>query len=70
MSAAEILQTKDFAQMSAAEIAEAKALIARLALPDDRRPTRRFVAERAAARASIRAARSAARCAAAARSSI
>ena len=42
MSATEILQTKDFAQMSAAEIAEAKALIDRLALPDDRKPTRRF----------------------------
>jgi uncharacterized protein len=42
MSANEILQGKDFAQMSAAEIASAKALIARLALPRDRTPTRRF----------------------------
>src|SRR6202451_3869340 len=40
MSADEILQGKDFAQMTAAEIAEAKALIARLELPEDRTPTR------------------------------
>ncbi len=44
MSADEILRTKDFAQMSAAEIAEAKARIARLALSEERRRTRRFVA--------------------------
>ena len=42
MSAEEILQGKDFAQMSAAEIAQAKALIARFVLPEDRTPTRRF----------------------------
>ncbi|MGD0187273.1 MAG: VWA domain-containing protein [Roseiarcus sp.] len=45
MSAEEILRAKDFAQMSAAEIAEAKAQIARLALPAERVRTRRFVAE-------------------------
>jgi uncharacterized protein with von Willebrand factor type A (vWA) domain len=50
MSGAEILQTKDFAQMSAAEIARAKALIARLELPDDRKPTRRFSARARGAR--------------------
>jgi uncharacterized protein with von Willebrand factor type A (vWA) domain len=44
MSAAEILQTKDFAQMSAAEIARARELIARLALPRDAVKTRRHVA--------------------------
>ena len=35
MSDAEILQTKDFAQMSAAEIARAREAIARLVMPDD-----------------------------------
>ncbi|MGO4869710.1 MAG: vWA domain-containing protein [Roseiarcus sp.] len=45
MSAEEILRTKDFAQMSAAEIAAAKAQIARLALPQERVRTRRFVAD-------------------------
>jgi uncharacterized protein with von Willebrand factor type A (vWA) domain len=44
MSEAEILQTKDFAQMSAAEIARARALIARLAMPDDLVRTRRHIA--------------------------
>lgn len=43
-SDAEVLQSKDFAQMSAAEIARARALIARLALPDDRVKTRRHLA--------------------------
>ena len=38
----EVLQTKDFAQMSAAEIAAAKEAIARLALPIDRVHTRRL----------------------------
>jgi hypothetical protein len=42
MSAAEILQTKDFAQMSAAEIEEARKAIKRLAMPEDKRRTRRF----------------------------
>ncbi len=41
----EILQAKDFAQMSAAEIADAKRLIAGLVLPDDRVATRRLVAD-------------------------
>ncbi|MBN9061527.1 MAG: VWA domain-containing protein [Rhizobiales bacterium 65-9] len=43
MSDAEILKGKDFAQMSAAEIAEAERAIARLRLPFDRVRTRRFV---------------------------
>jgi hypothetical protein len=38
----EILKAKDFAQMSAAEIAQAKRLVAELRLPDDALPTRRF----------------------------
>jgi uncharacterized protein with von Willebrand factor type A (vWA) domain len=46
MSQAEILQTRDFAQMSAAEIAEARQLIAKLVMPDDRRLTRRFAPDR------------------------
>ena len=41
-SGEEILQGKDFAQMSAAEIVRAKAAIARLKLADDARRTRRF----------------------------
>jgi uncharacterized protein len=44
MSAAEVLQTKDFAQMTAAEIARARELIARLTLPRDLTPTRRHFA--------------------------
>jgi uncharacterized protein with von Willebrand factor type A (vWA) domain len=39
----EVLKAKDFAQMSASEIAVAKRLIAELALPDDAISTRRFV---------------------------
>ena len=42
MSAAEILRRKDFAQMSAAEIEQARKAIKRLAMPDDKRRTRRF----------------------------
>jgi len=42
----EILQKKDFAQMSAAEIAAAKQAIARLALPLDQVRTRRMAASR------------------------
>ena len=42
VSAREVLQTRDFAQMSAAEIAAAQAQIAHLAMPDDRRKTRRL----------------------------
>lgn len=42
VSRREVLQRKDFAQMSAAEIAEAKKALAALALPDDRLETRRL----------------------------
>jgi len=42
MSRAEILRRKDFAQMTAAEIEEARRAIKRLAMPEDRRRTRRF----------------------------
>jgi uncharacterized protein len=42
MSEKEILRSKDFAQMSAAEIEEARKLIKALVMPDDRRRTRRF----------------------------
>jgi uncharacterized protein len=42
MSGAEILRSKDFAQMSAAEIEEARKAISRLAMPEDERRTRRF----------------------------
>ena len=42
MSATEILQSKDFAQMTAEEIALAKAAIAKLHLPDDEFVTRRY----------------------------
>lgn len=50
VSSREVLQRKDFAQMSAAEIAEAKKALAALALPDDRLETRRL---KAAARGRI-----------------
>lgn len=46
LSGREVLRRKDFAQMSAAELAEAKAALARLAMPDDRVATRRRVAAR------------------------
>ena len=39
----EILRAKDFAQMSAAEIEEARKLIRAMVMPDDRRRVRRFV---------------------------
>jgi uncharacterized protein with von Willebrand factor type A (vWA) domain len=42
VSAREVLQKKDFAQMSAAEIAEAERALARLVLPEDRLRTRRL----------------------------
>jgi uncharacterized protein with von Willebrand factor type A (vWA) domain len=42
MSRAEILRRKDFAQMTAAEVEEARKAIKRLAMPEDRRRTRRF----------------------------
>lgn len=44
LSDKETLKSRDFAQMSAAEIARAKQLIASLRLPDDTVPTRRFQA--------------------------
>ncbi len=40
----DVMRAKDFAQMSAAEIAKAKRLIGALVLPEDRRRTRRFAA--------------------------
>ena len=42
VSELEILRAKDFAQMSAAEIDEARRLISALIMPDDARRTRRF----------------------------
>jgi uncharacterized protein len=42
MSGAEILRSKDFAQMSADEIEQARKAIKRLVMPEDRRRTRRF----------------------------
>ncbi len=42
VSAREVLQRKDFAQMTSAEIAEAKRALARLLLPDDRLKMRRL----------------------------
>lgn len=42
LSDSETLKSRDFAQMSAAEIARAKQLISALRLPDDTVPTRRF----------------------------
>ena len=41
----EVLKTKDFAQMSAAEAAMAKRLIAEMSLPDDELRTRRFLTD-------------------------
>ena len=49
-SGAEVLQARDFAQMSAEEIAQARALIAKLVMPDDRRPTRRLTPSHTGAR--------------------
>jgi uncharacterized protein len=42
MSDLEILRAKDFAQMTAAEIEEARKLIRKLVMPEDRRRVRRF----------------------------
>ena len=44
-SSAELLQSKDFAQMTAAEIAQAQRQIARLVLPDDAVVTRRYMVD-------------------------
>ncbi len=54
MSATEILQKKDFAQMTAVEIARARELISRLELPDDRKPTRRFAPDATGRRIDMR----------------
>src|SRR5580704_6106851 len=54
-SSTELLQTKDFAQMTAAEIAAAQRSIARLVMPDDRVLTRRFIADPRGARIDPRA---------------
>mgnify|MGYP006266081943 CR=1 FL=1 len=45
MSAQEILQKKDFAQMSAEEIARAREEISKLRLSEDLRPLRRYIAD-------------------------
>ena len=45
MSSSEVLQKKDFAQMTADEMARAEAEIARLRMSDDERRIRRFVAD-------------------------
>ncbi|MBN8916164.1 MAG: VWA domain-containing protein [Rhizobiales bacterium] len=59
-SVEDVLRTKDFAQMSAAEVAEARRRIAHLRMPDDRARTRRLVPDpkgrRLDLRASLRAA--------------
>ncbi|NMN56269.1 hypothetical protein FHT36_000147 [Xanthobacter sp. SG618] len=59
-SVEDVLRTKDFAQMSAAELAEARRRIAHLRMPDDRARTRRLVSDpkgrRLDLRASLRAA--------------
>jgi uncharacterized protein with von Willebrand factor type A (vWA) domain len=44
-SSTELLQTKDFAQMTVAEVAEAQRRIAKLVMPDDAVATRRFIAD-------------------------
>ncbi len=54
-SAREVLQHKDFEQMTAAELAEAKAIMARLVLPVAAVRTRRFRPDPAGARADLRA---------------
>ncbi len=51
----EQLQSMDFEQMSAAQIGDAKAAIRRLALPLDRRPTRRFRPDAGGARIDLAA---------------
>lgn len=59
-SVEDVLRTKDFAQMSAAELAEARRRIAHLRMPDDRSRTRRLIPDpkgrRLDLRASLRAA--------------
>ena len=55
VSALEQLQSMDFEQMSAAQIDDARRAIRRLALPLDRRPTRRFRPDPAGPRIDLRA---------------
>lgn len=55
VSGNEVLRGKDFAQMTAAELAEAKRAIAALRLPHDRIPTRRFRPDRHGSRTDPRA---------------
>jgi uncharacterized protein with von Willebrand factor type A (vWA) domain len=50
----ERLKARDFAQMSAEEVTAARRVIARMRLPDDRRPTRRFQPARRSARIDLR----------------
>jgi len=50
----EVLKAKDFAQMSAHEIARAKRLIAELSLPHDEMVTRRFLADQKGRRIDLR----------------
>ncbi|WP_029003921.1 vWA domain-containing protein [Azorhizobium doebereinerae] len=52
----DLLRTRDFAQMSAAELAEARRRIAALRMPDDRARTRRLVADPRGGRFDLRAA--------------
>jgi uncharacterized protein with von Willebrand factor type A (vWA) domain len=54
VSDVEVLGTKDFAQMTAAEIAEAKRRVAALVLPDDAVPTRRLAPDPRGHRIDIR----------------
>lgn len=55
VSTEEVFRAKDFAQMSADEIAEARRRIAALRLPDDRVATRRLIADRSGRRLDLRA---------------
>lgn len=55
MSSNDVLRTKDFAQMTASEIAEAKRRIATLSLPVDKIKTRRFIASHRSVRLDFRA---------------
>lgn len=54
-SADDVLRTRDFAQMSAQEMVEARRRIATLRMPDDEAPTRRFRPEPRGARFDMRA---------------
>jgi uncharacterized protein len=54
ISETETLKARDFAQMSADEVARATRLIAQLRLPDDRVPVRRLKADRRGSRVDLR----------------